>query len=239
MMVVVLIPGADLTSLKLQKGNQSIPFKVIGHDPVSRLGFISVEGSVTPKAIPWVAEAGANSSATLQSMEAEGPVECRATGWVKQVGGKVFPLALLSVEFSRTVPPPGTSLVDGAGRVVGIAFQHSGVGNVGYAIPAEAVHRVQQDICNGGQLNRGWLGLSLIAESRVPGICRVLPDSPASAAGIRPNDLLLSIGLRQVSDYADAANAFFYLVPGRPVRVKLLRDASELEFTLTPTLPKG
>lgn len=238
-MVVVVAAGADPMSPKLQLGSREISLKVIGHDPVSRLEFIKVEGSVLPKPMEWAEDAGASSSATLQSMESAGPVKCRATGWVKQVGGKILPLALLRVNFSQAVPPPGTPLVDDAGRVVGIVFQSSGSGNTGYAIPAEAVHRVRRDICNGRQLSRGWLGLALHADSQIPRISRVLPDSPAAAAGIRPNDVLLSIGSRQVADYADAANAFFYLIPGQPVRVKLLRDAGQLEFTLTPTKPKG
>ena len=69
--------------------------------------------------------------------------------------------------------------------------------------------------------------------------CRVLPDSPAEAAGIKPNDVLLSIGPRQIKDYADAANAFFYLIPGEPVKVRVLRGVDPLEFTLTPTKPKS
>jgi PDZ domain len=238
-MVVILPAGAKLTDLNLQLENHSIPFKVIGHDPVSRLGFIKVEGSVIPKSTVWVENVGASSSAILHSMESGGPVKCRTTGWVKQVGGKILPLSLLRVSFSRAVPPPGTPLMDDAGLVVGIVFQRADSGNCGYAIPAEAVHRVQQDICNGGNLTRGWLGLALRAETQMPQISRVLPNSPAAAAGIKPSDMLLSIGLRQVTDYADAANAFFYLIPGQPVQVKLLRDADQLEFTLTPSLPKG
>lgn len=239
-MVVVVAAGTSAPmSLKLQLGGHLVPFKVIGHDPVSRLGFISIEGSVVPKSTVWAEDAGAGSSATLQSMEPGGPIKCRTTGWVKQVGGKILPFALLRVNFSGKVPPPGTPLVDTAGRVVGIVFQHSGSANVGYAIPAEAVRRVQQDICKGGRLNRGWLGLALRAESPIPEVCRVLPNSPAAAAGIKPKDLLLSIGSRPVADYADAANAFFYLIPGQSVLVKLLRDAEPLEFTLTPVLPKG
>ena len=159
--------------------------------------------------------------------------------WVKQVGGKILPLALLRVNFSHSVPPPGTPLLDDAGRVVAIVFQSSGGGNIGYALPAEAVQRVKQDITKGGQLSRGWLGLALRADSSIPRISRVLPDSPAAAAGIQPNDVLLSIGTRQITEYADAANAFFYLVPGQPVRVKLLRGAEPLEFTLTPTKSDG
>ena len=239
MMVVVIAAGSQPTSLKLQLGDDIIPFKVVGHDPVSRLGFISVVGNVLPTPTTWVEDASASSNATLHFMESGGPTQCRTTGWVKQVGGKILPLALLRVDFSREVPLPGTPLTDSHGRVVGIVFQHSGTANVGYAIPAEAVRRVQQDVCNGGQLVRGWLGLALRAESPTPAICRVLPNSPAAAAGIRPNDLLLSIGTRSVADYADAANAFFYLIPGQPVRVKLRRESSQLEFTLTPTLPKG
>jgi S1-C subfamily serine protease len=119
--------------------------------------------------------------------------------------------------------------------VAAIVFQESGTGNTGFAIPAEAVHRVQRDICGGGRLVKGWLGLSLRAENQSPQIVRVLPNSPAAAVGIRPADVLVSVGSRQISDYADAANAFFYLIPGQAVRVKLLRGVDQLDFTLTPT----
>jgi len=37
--------------------------------------------------------------------------------------------------------------------------------------------------------------------------------------------------------FQEAANAFFYLIPGRPVRVKVRRGGEPLEFTLTPTAP--
>jgi S1-C subfamily serine protease len=239
MLVAIVAAGANPVNPALQFGSRSIPVKMIGHDAVSRLGFIKVEGSVVPKSMEWAADAGASASATLQAMEPAGLVKCRATGWVKQVGGKILPLALLRVNFSHSVPPPGTPLLDDAGRVVAIVFQSSGGGNVGYALPAEAVHRVLRDISSGGQLSRGWLGLALRAESQIPRISRVLPDSPAAAAGVQPNDVLLSIGSRQIADYADAANAFFYLIPGQPVRVKLLRGVEQLEVTLTPTMSKG
>ncbi|MES2660118.1 MAG: S1C family serine protease [Verrucomicrobiota bacterium] len=237
-LVVVVAAGADPASPKLKVGNRLILVKVIGHDPVSRVGFIKVEGNEIPRSIEWSNEVGENAAAALRTMEAGGSFKCRATGWVKQVGGKILPLALLRVSFSRAVPPPGTPLIDEAGRVVAIVFQSAGNGNTGYAIPAEAVHRVKQDLGSGGKLVRGWLGLALRAESQLPQISRVLPDSPAAAAGIRVNDVILSIGARQVADYADAANAFFYLVPEQPVSVKLLRNAEQLEINLTPAKPR-
>ena len=235
MLVAVVAVGADPASPKLQLGSRLVPVKMIGHDPVSRLEFMQVDGGESLKEIPWCDEVGANATASLNTLEAGGSFKCRGTGWAKQVGGKVLPLALLRISFSRAVPPPGTPIVDDSGHVVGIVFQASGTGNTGYAIPAEAVHRVKRDLVAGGMLVRGWLGLALRAESQLPQISRVLPDSPASRAGVRLNDVILHIGSRQVADYADAANAFFYLVPGEPVRVKLLRNAEQLELTLTPT----
>jgi S1-C subfamily serine protease len=186
----------------------------------------------------WLNDVGSSLGSELQAMAPGGPVKCRANGWVKQVGGKILPLALLRVNFSQQVPPPGTPLLDSQGRVIAILFQESG-SNTGYAIPAEAVHRVRRDVCNGGRLIRGWIGLTLRAESQTPQVVRVLPNSPAAAAGIRPADVLLSVGPRQISDYADAANAFFYLIPGQAVRMTLLRGAEPITCTLTPTAPQA
>lgn len=239
LMVVVVAPGANPASPEMQFGNRPVAVEVVGHDPVSRLVFIKAPDNIPPRGVEWLEEVGTNAEAGLQFMDAGGLVKCRTTGWVKQVGGKILPLALLQVNFSKAVPPPGTPLLDEAGRVVGIVFQSAGSGNAGYAIPAEAVHRVRHDICEGGgRLIRGWLGLALQAESRVPQVSRVLPGSPAAAAGIRPNDVLTAVGSRRIADYADAANAFFYLIPGEPVKVRLLRAAEPLEYSVTPVSPK-
>ena len=236
-LVVVAGAGVDPMSPKLQVGNRVIPVKVIGYDPVSRLGFLKVEGTELPKPVVWSDEAGRDATSALRTMEASGSLKCQASGWIKQVGGKILPFALLKVSFGGPIPPSGTPLINDAGRVVALVFQGAGSGTSGYAIPAEVVHRVHQDLIQGGKLNRGWLGLALRAESPVPQICRLLPDSPAALAGIKVNDVILSIGNRPVTDYADAANAFFYLVPGRPVQVRLRRNTEQLEFTITPVKP--
>jgi hypothetical protein len=238
-LVVVVAAGADATSPQLLLGKRETPASVIGHDPVSRLGFLQPGGGLAPKPMSWAESAESNSNAALNVQEAGATTKCRTAGWVNQVGGKILPFALLRVNFSRAVPSPGTPLLDGAGNVVAIVFQSAGSGDAGYAIPAEAVHRVHRDITTSGRLVRGWLGLALRAESQVPKIIRILPDSPAEAAGIRAGDVLLSIGSRQIKDYADAANAFFYLIPGEPVKVKVLRGVDPLEFTLTPAKPKS
>ena len=163
----------------------------------------------------------------------------RVLDWTKQVNAKVLPFALLNVAFDREVPLPGTPLLTREGKVVAIIFQSAASGKIAYAIPAEAVHRVLRDFGQGGPLVRGWLGLALRAENQRAQVARVLPNSPAANAGLLAGDILTNIGERKISDYADSANAFFYLIPGAPVRVQLLRGAEPLEFTLTPAPPGG
>ncbi len=237
-LVTVVLPGADASMPRLWAGNASVPARLIGHDSVSRLCFLQAGAQAIP-AMEWLGEAGSSLGGPLQAITAQGPVKCRADGWVKQIGGKVLPLALVRLQFDKSVPLPGTAVVDGRGRVAAVMFQASGAGSGGYAIPAEAVHRVCRDVCNGGRLVRGWLGLTLRAESKTPQIVRVLPESPAAAAGIRQGDVLLAVGPRRISDYADAANAFFYLVPGRPVPLNLQRGGQQLEITVIPSRAVG
>jgi hypothetical protein len=236
MVVAVVVPGADGSNPGLRVGANTVPVEILGHDPVSRLGFFRVKGPQLPKPLEWLNSAETCIGKNLRAVGPAGETTCLVTGWVKQVGGKILPLALLGVKFERGVPPTGTPLLDRDGRVAAVLFQAAGrdSGHDGYAIPAEAVHRVRRDVAGGGTLIRGWLGLSLRAENQKPQVVRVLPDSPAAAAGIQPGDVLVSVGTRQIQNYPDAANAFFYLIPGQPVTVKLLRGTKQIVATLTP-----
>jgi hypothetical protein len=234
LLVAVVASGADPAAAKVMLGSRLVSGKLLGFDPVSRLQFIRTDGTVPLKRADWSAEVGGNLNSELTALTATGPEGCRASGWVKQVGGKVLPFALLRVVFVKSVPATGTPLQDQAGRVVAILFQNAEAANTAYAIPCEAVRRVQRDVAEGGSLKRGWLGLALLAEAQAPTVVRVIENSPAAEAGILPGDLLVKIGARRITDYADAANAFFYLIPGQEVKVNLLRRGKSMEFTLIP-----
>ncbi|MFD0892090.1 PDZ domain-containing protein [Luteolibacter ambystomatis] len=235
MLVAVALPGTDATRPGATRAGQPVQAEVVGMDSVSRLCFLK-----TPLASDRLAWAKTAPYTPGTPLHAPGPVKARATGWVKQIGTKVLPFALLRINFEGAVPPTGTPVSTDDGRVVALVYQSAGNGDSAYAIPVEAVQRVKADVCGGGKLARGWLGLSLRAESPSPQVMRVTPDSPASKADIRPNDVLLQVGTRQVANYADAANAFFYLIPREPVDLKLLRGTQEISVTVSPVpAPSG
>jgi len=238
LLVTVVPTGANPMRPMSGAANPRVNLRAIGHDPVSRLGFFEATGTDPKAAQPWLKEAGGAVGGSLKAITADGPLDCRVTGWVKQVGDKVLPLALLSVSFQGPVPAPGTALVDAQNRVAALVFQNAGGDRSAYAIPAEAVHRVRRDISDGGVLVRGWLGLTLHAQNPSPRVVRVLPDSPAAAADIRADDVLLQVGSRTTREYPDVSDAFFYLIPGQPVPIAVQRGGRRLDLTITPARPR-
>src|SRR5207247_3293032 len=61
----------------------------------------------------------------------------------------------------------------------------------------------------------------------------VLPGGPAAAAGIRPNDIVVEIGMAHIGndcEFNDAASSRSC----EPVRVVLRRDGANVEVTLVP-----
>ncbi|MCU0777347.1 MAG: S1C family serine protease [Akkermansiaceae bacterium] len=237
-LVTVVMPGANPAAPALRDGDRQVTARAIGHDPTSRLGFLRVGQNAGLAPVEWLADSSNLVGASLRATVDGKAVQCEVKGWVKKVGGKVLPLALLQVNFEGPVPPPGTPLMDSRNRVAALFFQGSGGNGSGYAIPVEAVHRIRRDIMQGGEPVRGWLGLTLSSESQTARVVRVLTDSPAALAGVMPGDILLAVGSRPVADYADVANAFFYLSPGEPTRLRLKRGTQTVDLAVTPTRPQ-
>lgn len=69
-------------------------------------------------------------------------------------------------------------------------------------------------------------------ESRMPlQVTRVLPGSPAAAAGLRSGDQIVSIDGRHISSVEQIAEAIAASPPGLEIRVRLLRNGAPLDMT--------
>ena len=164
--------------------------------------------------------------------------DCKFERWVSQIQDKVLPLRLISISFKELpIPPAGTPLLNSKEEVVGLILQPSS-GYSAYAIPAEAIHRVQKDIVTHHKLVKGWLGISLSTGSKVPRITRVWPDSPADKAGLMEKDVLLKAGSYSTNRYSDAVNALFYTVPGKATEIVVLRGNQKIDSSITPVASK-
>jgi len=80
----------------------------------------------------------------------------------------------------------------------------------------------------------GLWGLKLGGVDDGVSVASVLADSPASAAGLKPGDVLTSIDDRWTSSTPDVFAAAADVAPGQAVPVVVRRDGKELVLTLRP-----
>ncbi len=132
---------------------------------------------------------------------------------------------------------PGNSggpLVDMRGRAVGVnTALFLPAQGIGLAIPASTAQLVLDEILQFGRVRRAWLGVvgqTLAPPGRKGGILihRVEPGSPAEAAGLEPEDVLVGLEGKEV----DGLDALLRALPreaiGREVELGVLRGRRRL-----------
>jgi len=147
----------------------------------------------------------------------------------------------------------GGALVDLDGEVIGICVAIASENNMGFtpypgtgfAIPADRVIDVAQQLIDRGKVVRGYLGVALRtmepAQARSLGlkvkeavhIIEVLPDSPAAAAGVQPDDLVVRYQGEKVIDLDDFRSRVADTKPGTEAELVVLRDGKEVTLKIT------
>ncbi|HSU19936.1 MAG TPA: trypsin-like peptidase domain-containing protein [Acidobacteriaceae bacterium] len=142
---------------------------------------------------------------------------------------------------------PGNSggpLVDMAGEVIGmdtaIYTQSAGSEGVGFAMPSNTLINVyNQLISPEHKVTRGSIGIQFqaaqsAAVSRMYGfanggviVSSVTPGGPASKAGIKPQDVVVSVDGKPIKNGDELVNAISAKQPGSTVRLGLLRGGKE------------
>jgi len=140
----------------------------------------------------------------------------------------------------------GGALADGRGRVVGINTAVAGVG-LGLAVPVNAATRaIVGALMTEGRFRRAYLGIAGGSRPLPPRVARrlgrdsgvevvqVAGDSPAAAAGLRAEDLIVELDGQPVTDVADIQRLMVVEKIGEPVALRVLREGRELELSLVP-----
>ena len=148
----------------------------------------------------------------------------------------------------------GGALVDMDGDLIGVnsfILSRSGTSSgVGFAVPAAIVKRVVETAAGGGQaVVRPWLGArtqTVTAElarsigMSVPQgalVADIWPNGPASRAGLRQGDVIVSVDGRPAVDAAAVSYAISSRRPGDSVRLGVRRGGGEQTLTLRAEAP--
>jgi serine protease Do len=144
---------------------------------------------------------------------------------------------------------PGNSggpLINMRGEVVGIntAIIAGGQG-IGFATPINIVKEVLPQIKEKGMVVRGWIGVTIqgftpdmaesfgLKEPKGALVASVMEGDPAEKAGIKPGDIIIEFNGTPIEDMADLPRTVAATAPGRTVKVKVIRERQEKEFSLT------
>ena len=140
----------------------------------------------------------------------------------------------------------GGALVNARGEVVGINTAVAGVG-LGLAVPINAATRkVIGALMTEGRVRRAYLGIAggprpLPPRARAKldmascvEVVEVVPDSPAERAGLRPEDLIVSVNGTETGSVYDLQRLMVAELIGVEVPVTVVRDGRELELRLVP-----
>lgn len=149
----------------------------------------------------------------------------------------------------------GGALVSLDGELIGvntaIATRNTGFVGYGFAIPINLAKKVMEDIIEHGEVQRGYLGVSLqpvtarqadaFGLDRPTGVLidQVLGNTPAEQADIRSGDIVLEVDGQEI----DRPNALQSTIarkhPGDPVRLKVRRHSQDLDIVVKlGTLPE-
>ncbi len=145
----------------------------------------------------------------------------------------------------------GGPLLNLNGRVIGVNTAMAvGAENIGFAIPANEIKKIVDEVKEHGRLVRAWLGVRyfqidseikkknnldydygvLIVRGRGAGEPAVVPGSPADRADLQENDIILEIDGEKITPDNSLNRIIRRYSPGQEVVLKISRKGEEKEL---------
>jgi S1-C subfamily serine protease len=231
----------------------SVPFRVVGTDPLSDLAVIRASGDV-----PEPARLGeADDLVVGQLVVAVGNplgLAGSVTAGVISALGRSLPAGdhgliedVIQTDAALNPGNSGGALADSAARVVGINTAVAGVG-LGLAVPINATtRRIVSALMREGRVRRAYLGVVVSPSPVAPPwrdrlgratglrVASVVAGGPADRAGLRAGDLLLSVGRSSVATAQDLQRLMFSEAIGKPMPITVMRNGALVDVIATPT----
>jgi S1-C subfamily serine protease len=152
---------------------------------------------------------------------------------------------------------PGNSggpLLNLSGEVIGINTAVSSQGQlIGFAIPINSVRQIIESVKKTGEVIRPYLGVrytrldadmakkmniditegALLAPASTSNETAVLPDSPASKAGLQAGDVIMEVNGKKLDADYDLAQAIAQFQPGDKITLKVWTKGQTRDVSVT------
>ena len=140
----------------------------------------------------------------------------------------------------------GGALVDAYGNLLGInsaKINYDNSEGIAFAVPANEVQKIVDNIVEHGRVIRGWLGFEAyeltpmlaqqlnISISSGLFIAKITKGGPAHRAEIRPGDIVTAINGMSVTGRHRSVSQIANIVPGEPIDLDIQRNSKSLNIT--------
>jgi serine protease Do len=247
-----VVAGADEIKVHLMDG-RDLKAKVIGTDPPTDLALIQVKGDRLPALAlgdsdkvevgDWVLAIGAPFG--LQETVTSGIISAKGRANVGISDYEDF----LQTDAAVNPGNSGGPLVNMRGEVIGIntaiASRSGGSMGVGFAVPSHMVSEIVKRLRKGGEVVRGWLGVSIqklteeMAESmglKVKEgvlVSQVFDGGPAGKGGLKAGDVIIDYSGKPVKTPLELQTVVAWTEPGKSAEMTVLRNGKEERLKIT------
>ena len=239
--VTVVFDNGDEMSAKVVGTDEKTDLAVVKVDGVTDLSFVKL-ADTDVRVGEWVVAVG--NPFGLGGTVTAGIVSARG----RDIAGSSYG-DFLQIDAAVNTGNSGGPAFNLEGQVVGVntaIFSPNG-GNVGiaFAIPANVVKQVTDQLISSGTVTRGFLGVGIqdvtrdIAESVGLGnrrgalVTEPSKDGPAGLAGTRSGDVIIMVDGDEISNALDLSRTIAGKDPGTPVEVTIWRDGQEQTISVT------
>ena len=224
--------------------------KLVGTDKLTDLAVIKVDAKGLPS-IPWGDSASLKPGQTVLAFGSPfGYFQFSVTRGIVSATNRPNPYSddprkpggFIQTDAAINPGNSGGALVNAHGELVGInTFIISNSGSfagAGFAIPSQIVRATAESIIKTGSAQHGYLGISMndvtpenasffhLPDTNGAIVAQVSPDSPASQAGLKSGDVIVSLDGQKVANGSALQVAVSGIAPGNTIALGIIRDGS-------------
>ena len=227
--------------------------ELVGRDPKTDLALIRIKGAKNLKPLKLGNSDNLEVGTWVVAIGSPFGLEQTVTAGIVSAKGRIIGSGpyddFIQTDASINPGNSGGPLLNMDGKVVGIntAIIASGQG-IGFAIPINMAKGIIDQLKEKGEVTRGWLGVGIqdltpeladyygLKNEKGVLVTQVFEGDPADKAGIKVNDIILSVDGKNVSTGRELSTMIANTPVGTQSTLDLIRDGKP--HTLTVTLAK-